>query len=77
MGEDQGRPPTPSPRPSSLSPRSSSTPSNIDKAEPILAALANRELKKGTPWGEKAQYFLAETQYRRRSIVAANDNFSG
>lgn len=46
-----------------------------DKAEPLFAALAKRELKKGTPWGEKAQYFLAETQYHRERFVAANDNY--
>ncbi len=45
------------------------------KAEPILAKLANREVQKGTPWGAKAQYFLAETQFQRKHFQAANDNF--
>ena len=47
----------------------------FDKAEPLLAALAKREMKKGSPWGEKAQYFLAETQYRRQRYSAANDSY--
>ena len=47
----------------------------FDKAEPLLAALAKREVKKGTPWGAKAQYFLAETQFQRKKYVAANESF--
>lgn len=45
------------------------------EAEPLLAALAKREMKKGTPWGEKAQYYLAETQFQRENYVGAYDNF--
>jgi outer membrane protein assembly factor BamD (BamD/ComL family) len=44
-------------------------------AEKILAALAKREVKKGSPWGEKAQYWLAEVQFRQQKYVAANDNY--
>lgn len=45
------------------------------KAEPLFAALAKREVKKGTPWGVKAQFYLAETQFRRERYTAAVDNF--
>jgi outer membrane protein assembly factor BamD (BamD/ComL family) len=44
-------------------------------AEPLFQKLANREMKKGTPWGEKAQFYLAETQYRRQQFVKAHDNY--
>ena len=45
------------------------------RAEPLFAALAKREVKKGSPWGAKAQFYLAETQFRRERYTAANDNF--
>ena len=48
---------------------------NYPKAEPLFAALAKREIKKGTPWGAKAQFYLAETEFRREKYTAANDNF--
>ena len=44
-------------------------------AEKLFYALAKREVKKGSPWGEKAQYWLAETQFRRERYVDANDSF--
>ena len=44
-------------------------------AEKLLYPLAKREVKKGTPWGEKAQYWLAETQFRLQKYVASNDSF--
>ncbi len=44
-------------------------------AEPLLYALAKREVKNGTPWGEKAQYYLAEAQFRRQEFVKANDSY--
>lgn len=47
----------------------------FEKAEPILATMAKREVKKGTPWGAKAQYFLAETQFQRKKYTAANESF--
>jgi outer membrane protein assembly factor BamD (BamD/ComL family) len=31
--------------------------------------------RKGTPWGETAQYYLAESQYQRGKYVDAHDNF--
>ncbi len=45
------------------------------EAEPLFARLASREIKNGTPWGEKAQYYLAETQFRRQKFRDANDSF--
>ena len=45
------------------------------KAEPLLAALAKREIKKGSPWGEKAQFYLAEAQFLQQKFVAANDSY--
>ncbi|WP_435007475.1 outer membrane protein assembly factor BamD [Tundrisphaera lichenicola] len=48
---------------------------NYAQAEPLLQKMANREIKKGGPWGEKAQYYLAETQFRRQLYVKAHDNF--
>ncbi len=45
------------------------------RAEALLAPLARREVQKGSPWGEKFQYFLAETQFRRQKYVAAHDSF--
>ena len=47
----------------------------FDKAEPLFAALAKREVKKGTIWGAKAQYYLAESQFQREKYKAANENF--
>ena len=37
-------------------------------AEPLFQAMAKREVKKGSPWGEKAQFYLAETQYRPPAV---------
>ena len=37
--------------------------------------LAKREIKKGSPWGEKAQFWLAETQFRLQKYVKANDSY--
>ena len=31
--------------------------------------------RKGTPWGETAQYYLAETQFQRGKYVDAHDSF--
>lgn len=42
-------------------------------AESAFKALARR--KKDTPWGEKAQFFLAECQYQQGRYVAANDSY--
>ncbi len=47
----------------------------FDKAEPLLSTLAKREVKKGSPWGEKAQFFLAETQFRQQHYKDANDSY--
>jgi len=42
-------------------------------AEAAFAALAKK--RKGTPWGEKGQYYLAETQYQRGKLVTAHDSY--
>ena len=43
------------------------------EAEKEFARIAKD--RKGTPWGETAQYYLAETQYQRGKYVDAHDNF--
>lgn len=48
---------------------------NYKGAEKLLYPLAKREVKKGTPWGEKAQFWLAETQFRLQQYVTANDSY--
>ena len=45
----------------------------LDEAEAAFAALAKK--RKGSPWGEKGQYFLAETRYQRGKLVAAHDGY--
>jgi outer membrane protein assembly factor BamD (BamD/ComL family) len=44
-------------------------------AEKLLVPLAKREVKKGSPWGEKAQYWLAEAQFRQKKYVKAEYNY--
>lgn len=44
-------------------------------AERLLKPLAKREIKKGSPWGEKAQYYLAETEFRLQWYVRAHDSY--
>jgi outer membrane protein assembly factor BamD (BamD/ComL family) len=48
---------------------------NYAAAEKLLIPLAKREVKKGTPWGEKAQFWLAESQFRLQNYVRANDSY--
>ena len=43
------------------------------EAEKAFAKIAKD--RKGTPWGETAQYYLAETQYQRGKYVDAHDSF--
>jgi len=45
----------------------------LAEAEPAFLALSKN--RKGTPWGEKGQFYLAETQYQRGNLVAAHDSF--
>lgn len=45
----------------------------LDDAETAFATLA--KTRKGTVWGERGQYYLAETQYQRGKLVAAHDSF--
>jgi outer membrane protein assembly factor BamD (BamD/ComL family) len=43
------------------------------EAESQFAKIAKN--RKGTPWGENGQYYLAETQYQRKNYVGAHENF--
>jgi outer membrane protein assembly factor BamD (BamD/ComL family) len=45
----------------------------LTEAESGFAKLAKK--RKGTHWGEKAQYYVAETQYQQKKYVKANDSF--
>lgn len=45
----------------------------LEEAEAAFKTLAKK--RKGSPWGEKGQYYLAETQYQRGKLVAAHDSF--
>jgi outer membrane protein assembly factor BamD (BamD/ComL family) len=45
----------------------------LAEAERAFARIARKQ--KETHWGEKAQYYLAETQYQRGRYVAAHDSF--
>jgi len=46
---------------------------DLARAESALAKIAKK--RKETPWGEKAQFYLAETQYQRKKYTAAHDSF--
>jgi outer membrane protein assembly factor BamD (BamD/ComL family) len=41
----------------------------------LFTPLAKRESKKGTPWGEKAQYWKAETEFKMQKYVQAHDSY--
>lgn len=43
------------------------------EAESAFARIARK--RKDTPWGEKGQYYLAETRYQRGNFVGAHDAF--
>ncbi len=43
------------------------------KAEPLFKSMAKK--RKDTPWGEKAQFYLAETRYQRGNLVGAHDAY--
>ncbi len=45
----------------------------LPEAEKEFAKIAKN--RKGTPWGENAQYYLAETQFQRKKYVDAHDSF--
>ena len=45
----------------------------LAEAESAFAKVA--KARKETPWGEKAQFYLAETQFKRKKYVAAHDSF--
>ena len=45
----------------------------LAEAEKEFAKIAKN--RKGTPWGENAQYYLAETQFQRKKYVNAHDSF--
>ena len=42
-------------------------------AEAVFTMIARK--RKGTPWGEKAQYYLAESQFQRGKLVAAHNSY--
>ncbi|MDX2039585.1 MAG: outer membrane protein assembly factor BamD [Isosphaeraceae bacterium] len=42
-------------------------------AEAAFARIAKK--RKGTPWGEKAQFYLAESQFKRGQFVNAHDSY--
>ena len=44
-------------------------------AERLLKPLARREIKKGSPWGEKAQFYLAESEFRLQWYVRAETSY--
>ena len=45
----------------------------LDEAEAAFAKIAKD--RKDTPWGEKGQYYLAESQFQRGKFVDAHDSF--
>lgn len=45
----------------------------LSQAESAFAKIARA--RKETPWGEKAQFYLAESQFRRGKYVAAHESF--
>ena len=45
----------------------------LAEAESEFKKLAKK--RKGTHWGEKSQYYLAESQYQQKKYVKANDSF--
>jgi TolA-binding protein len=46
---------------------------DLAEAEKEFAKIAKK--RKGTPWGENAQYYVAETQFQRKKYFYAHDNF--
>ncbi len=46
---------------------------NLAEAENQFAKIAKD--RKGTPWGEDSQYYLAETQFQRKKYTSAHDSF--
>jgi outer membrane protein assembly factor BamD (BamD/ComL family) len=45
----------------------------LPDAEKAFKQIAKK--RKGSPWGEKAQFYLAETQYQGKAYVRANDSY--
>ena len=46
---------------------------DLAQAESAFSKIAKK--RKETPWGEKAQFYLAETQYQRKKYINAHENF--
>ncbi|AMV36710.1 outer membrane protein assembly factor BamD [Planctomyces sp. SH-PL62] len=46
---------------------------DLAAAEAAFAKIA--KARKESPWGEKAQFYLAETQFKRKKYVAAHESF--
>ena len=45
----------------------------LAEAETAFGKIAKK--RKGTHWGEKSQYYVAESQYQQKKYVKANDSF--
>jgi outer membrane protein assembly factor BamD (BamD/ComL family) len=45
----------------------------LDEAEKAYKVIAKK--RKGSPWGEKAQFYLAESQFQRGHYFRAHDNY--
>ena len=69
----QARPKIPRRMPNWRPPRSSSSRASSPKPRKQFAKIAKN--RKGTPWGETAQYYLAESQFQRGKYVDAHDSF--
>ena len=65
--------PTPKPKPSSRR-RGASSSRGTRRGRTALQA-ARQEAQGARSWGEKGQYYLAESQYQRGKLVAAHDSF--
>ncbi len=45
----------------------------LEEAEKAFAKIAKK--RKGSHWGEKSQYYVAEIQYQQKKFVKANDSY--
>ena len=56
-----------------MRPSSSSSKGSSPRPRPEFIKIAKK--RKGTHWGEKSQYYVAESQYQQKKYVKANDSF--